>query len=72
MNPDSLIVPPVNCLVWVRWNGRVLPEKWPRDVISGIKDHKVVLAFHELGPDEFAMKIAILEQRYPAPKIEEA
>lgn len=68
----SLIVPPVDCLVWVRTHGRIRPEKWPGDMPFGAKEGKLVVAFHELRPGEYPMTIAILEQRYPPPKVEGA
>lgn len=54
-------------LVWVKDMRGPTPEKWPADMASGGKVNKEVLAEHKLGPDEFALKLAILVQRYPAP-----
>ena len=54
--------------VWIRGHkGKPVPEKWPDAMGSGGKEGKQVLARHELGDDEFALSIAILEQRYPPP-----
>lgn len=62
-------------LVWVlikqprKGGPRATPEKRPvGDLVGG--DRGEVLAEHKLGPDEFALALEILEQRYPAPKIE--
>jgi hypothetical protein len=54
-------------LVWVRSQKGPVPEKWPMNMPSEQRNGKYVLAEHELSVDEFAMKIAILEQRYPPP-----
>lgn len=62
---ESLVVPPKDCVVWVREHGRVHAEKWPHDAPGGVKADRFVVAYHELRPGEFGMAIAILEQRYP-------
>jgi len=54
--------------VWVRGLHGAVPEKWPHDMPVGAATGKDVLQSYELGADEFSLKIAILEQRYPAPK----
>ncbi len=56
-------------LVWVKGLRGPIAEKWPHDMPSGGKNGKVVLAEHELSVAEFSLRIAILEQRYPAPPI---
>jgi hypothetical protein len=53
--------------VWIKGLRGPLAEKWPHDMPSGAKADKVVIIGHELSAEEFALKIAILEQRYPAP-----
>jgi hypothetical protein len=58
----------VGSLVWIKGLRDPAAEKWPNDMPSGGKVGKVVLAEHELSADEYALKIAILEQRYPCPK----
>ena len=58
----------VGRFVWVRSLRGPIPEKWPDDMPVGGAVGKDVLQSYELGPDEFALKIAILEQRYPPPK----
>lgn len=62
----AITVPPVHCLVWVTWNGRLQAERWGPDTTAGSKGDKVVVDHHELRPGEVGMSIAILEQRYPA------
>jgi hypothetical protein len=54
--------------VWVKGLKGPVPEKWPHDMPAGGTLGKDVVHTYELGADEFALKIAILEQRYPAPK----
>lgn len=57
--------------VWVRGhNGNPRPEKWPDDAPSGVKKESEILpgGEHKLSAAEFALPIAILEQRYPPPK----
>ena len=57
--------------VWIRGHkGKPVPEKWPDAMGAGGKEGKQVLARHELGTDEFALSIVILEQRYPPPSWE--
>lgn len=58
-------------LVWLKGLRGPRPEKWPADFArksAKDADAPIVLAEHELGPEEFALTIPILEQRYPAPK----
>lgn len=65
-------------LVWVRGQTSpkkprryVVAEKWPVDPIDAAKHGKTVLATHPLTAEQFAMPIAILEQRFPAPEFKE-
>jgi len=53
--------------VWVRGERGPAPEKWPDDMPAGGMTGKRIIREHKLSADEFALKIAILEQRYPAP-----
>ena len=53
--------------VWVKGLRGAVAEKWALDMPLGSRKDKVVLAQHELTADEFALRIAILEQRYPPP-----
>jgi hypothetical protein len=62
-------------LVWLRIaqprkNGPFFaPEIWPVDSPShGTKQADAIAARHPLNDDEIKLKLAILEQRYPAPK----
>lgn len=60
--------------VWVKGPRGPYPEKWPLDKPqnkTGGASAPVVLQQHQLSPDEFALRIAVLEQRYPAPTKEE-
>ena len=54
--------------VWLRGLRGPIAEKWPHDMPVGGANGKDVLQSYELGADEFALKITILEQRYPPPK----
>lgn len=50
--------------VWLKGLRGPVAQKLPHDAPSGGMAGKTVL---ELSAEEFALKIAILEQRYPAP-----
>ena len=67
MADESLNVPPVACLVWVRTRGQISAEKWSADTTAGSKAEKLVVAYHELSLSEFGLPIAHLVKRYPAP-----
>lgn len=54
-------------LVWIAGLRGPVPEKWPHDAPQGVKLGKVVLCEYPLSAAEFALSIAILEQRYPPP-----
>lgn len=59
-------------LVWIEGpNGKgPVAEKWPINPIDATKRDKVVLARHPLNPDQYSMKLAILEQRFPPPMMQ--
>lgn len=60
--------------VWVKGQRGPYAEKWPLDKPhnkTGGAGAPVVLREYRLSPDEFALRIAVLEQRYPAPPKEE-
>jgi hypothetical protein len=61
---------PAGKFVWIKGLRGPVAEKWPHDMPAGGKTGKVVLDEHDLSADEFALRIAILEQRYPPPKSE--
>lgn len=56
-------------LVWVSGLRGAVPEKWLDDAPHGVKLGKIVLCEYPLSAAEFALSIAILEQRYPAPEM---
>lgn len=59
----------VGSLVWLQGQCGPYAEKRPRDMpVNEGSKRAVVLAEHPLLADEYSLKIAILEQRYPAPK----
>jgi hypothetical protein len=55
--------------VWIEGpNGKgPVAEKWPLHPIEATIRDKVVLARYPLNLEQFSMKLAILEQRFPAP-----
>lgn len=56
-------------LVWIRTTrGTLVPEKWPLEIAKGHTEGKQIVARHELTEGEYELKLAILEQRYPAPE----
>ena len=52
--------------VWLPDQRGPVPEKWPYDMPDN-GNRKMPLVAYKLGPEEFAMQITILEQRYPPP-----
>ncbi len=59
-----------NRFVWVTGLKGPTPEKWPEEMPASSKD-KQILAVHHLSDAEFSLTIAILEQRYPCPTLEQ-
>lgn len=53
--------------VWIRGLRGPVPEKWPHDMPAGGREGKHILRERKLSASEFALKISILEQRYPPP-----
>ncbi len=67
----------VGHLVWIKvkqprkgWP-RAVAEKWPLNPIGATTNDKTELTKHPLTEDEWSLKLAILEQRYPAPAMVE-
>jgi hypothetical protein len=57
-------------IVWLRGLRGFYAEKRPADYLPRMtkEENKEPVAIYPLGAEEYALKLSILEQRYPPPK----